>query len=241
MNIFLSELVERVRTVEDTETLWYVFRDYFAQFGIERVSYHLYRPPGLPEGRDVTVHAMGFPQEWVCAYVQQKLYTVDPIPLLARSAAGPFFWRDIGRLIVPTPEQSAYLAALEAAEIGNGLAFQVHGPNLRNGYVGLGFSPRQPAPTAEQIYLMQCAAQIGHLRYCEFMAMRAAEANDLSPREREVLQWISRGKSNSVIADIMGVSRHTIDTLIRRIFDKLGVNDRTTAALKGLGAGLIQV
>ena len=62
----------------------------------------------------------------------------------------------------------------------------------------------------------------------------------LTPREAEVLTWIARGKSNSVIADILGVSPHTVDTLVRRIYGKLEVADRTTAAIHGIGAGLIQ-
>lgn len=62
----------------------------------------------------------------------------------------------------------------------------------------------------------------------------------LTRRERDVLEWIAQGKSNPVIAEILGISIHTVDTHIRRIFRKLGVNDRTTAAIKGLGAGLVE-
>lgn len=59
----------------------------------------------------------------------------------------------------------------------------------------------------------------------------------LSPREREVLCWVSRGKSNSVIADILGISQHTVDTHIRRIFRKLGTTDRTTASIRAMETG----
>ena len=51
--------------------------------------------------------------------------------------------------------------------------------------------------------------------------------------------WIARGKSYGVIADILDVSRHTVDTLVRRIFEKLGVTDRTTAAIRAVGAGIV--
>ncbi|WP_244520908.1 response regulator transcription factor [Aliiruegeria lutimaris] len=61
----------------------------------------------------------------------------------------------------------------------------------------------------------------------------------LSPREAEILRWIARGKSNSVIAEILGISRHTVDTHIRRIYRKLGAGDRTTAALRGMESGLL--
>jgi DNA-binding CsgD family transcriptional regulator len=37
----------------------------------------------------------------------------------------------------------------------------------------------------------------------------------------------------------MGVSRHTVDTIMRRLFGKLDVTDRTRAAVRGLAFGLI--
>ncbi|MEO0412476.1 MAG: helix-turn-helix transcriptional regulator [Pseudomonadota bacterium] len=56
-----------------------------------------------------------------------------------------------------------------------------------------------------------------------------------------VLQWVARGKSNLDISDILSVSSNTVDTYLRRIYAKLGVNDRVTAAVKGVGSGLILV
>ena len=50
---------------------------------------------------------------------------------------------------------------------------------------------------------------------------------------------MARGKSNGVIAEILGISDHTVDTLVRRVFAKLGVGDRISAAIKGIGAGLV--
>ena len=74
--------------------------------------------------------------------------------------------------------------------------------------------------------------------------VNAGPKNDLismSPREIEILRWIARGKSTPVIAEILGISRHTVDTLMRRIFEKLSVHDRTAAAVKGLQMGLLEV
>ncbi|WP_068117153.1 helix-turn-helix transcriptional regulator [Tropicimonas marinistellae] len=62
----------------------------------------------------------------------------------------------------------------------------------------------------------------------------------LTPREHEILGWIASGKSNAVIAEILGISRHTVDTYNRRIFRKLDAADRTTAAVKALHAGVLE-
>lgn len=53
----------------------------------------------------------------------------------------------------------------------------------------------------------------------------------LSPRENEVLRLIADGLSNKEIARALRISVHTVDTHNRRIFVKLGVRNRTGAAL----------
>jgi DNA-binding CsgD family transcriptional regulator len=52
----------------------------------------------------------------------------------------------------------------------------------------------------------------------------------LTPREAEVLRWISEGKSNHDIGVILGASVRTIDKHVENIFSKLHVENRTAAA-----------
>jgi DNA-binding response OmpR family regulator/DNA-binding CsgD family transcriptional regulator len=52
----------------------------------------------------------------------------------------------------------------------------------------------------------------------------------LTSRESEVLSWISRGKTNRDIAQILGLSPRTIDKHLEQIYSKLGVENRTAAA-----------
>lgn len=56
----------------------------------------------------------------------------------------------------------------------------------------------------------------------------------LSPREQSVLELLSRGFSYKEIADSLGVSVPTINTYIRRIYEKLQVHSRTQAINKYL-------
>lgn len=53
----------------------------------------------------------------------------------------------------------------------------------------------------------------------------------LSLREREVLALLALGSSNPEIADELFLSVDTVKTYVRRVFAKLGVNNRTSAAL----------
>lgn len=55
--------------------------------------------------------------------------------------------------------------------------------------------------------------------------------NDLSPRERETLDWLSEGLSNKDIARRMNISVNTTKYFVAAIFRKLGVNNRTQATM----------
>ena len=52
----------------------------------------------------------------------------------------------------------------------------------------------------------------------------------LTLREREVLEWLARGKSNSEIGEILGISSATVGKHLEHIYPKLGVENRTAAA-----------
>ena len=56
------------------------------------------------------------------------------------------------------------------------------------------------------------------------------EHNSLTPREREVLLWLTRGKSNAEIGMILGITPATVGKHLERIYPKLGVENRTAAA-----------
>lgn len=66
-------------------------------------------------------------------------------------------------------------------------------------------------------------------------ATAASEAaEDLSPREREVLDCLSQGFLYKEIAEKLGISYETVHTYIRRIYEKLQVRTRTEAVAKFL-------
>ena len=66
-----------------------------------------------------------------------------------------------------------------------------------------------------------------------------ASAEPLTPREREVLELVSEGLSNKLIARRLQISDHTVKFHISSIFAKLGASSRTEAVHLGARQGLI--
>jgi DNA-binding NarL/FixJ family response regulator len=75
-----------------------------------------------------------------------------------------------------------------------------------------------------------------------FATPRPKIAQDLFPtlteREREILQLIARGSSNSDIAKQLSLSGKTVSNYLSNIFSKLQVTDRTQAVIRARDAGL---
>ena len=61
----------------------------------------------------------------------------------------------------------------------------------------------------------------------------------LSPREREVLQLLTKGQTNREIARKLTVSVSTVKIHVEHILAKLGVSDRTQAAVRAIEMGLV--
>ena len=62
--------------------------------------------------------------------------------------------------------------------------------------------------------------------------------SELTGRELEVLRLLARGQSNREIGDHLGIAENTVRIHVSRILDKLGVADRTQAAILAIRAGL---
>jgi DNA-binding NarL/FixJ family response regulator len=67
----------------------------------------------------------------------------------------------------------------------------------------------------------------------------AGRAEHLTPREREVLALLARGRANKVIARDLGVSERTVKTHVSNILAKLNLTDRTQAAVYAVRHGIV--
>jgi NarL family two-component system response regulator LiaR len=118
-------------------------------------------------------------------------------------------------------------------------------PALRAGASGYLLKNAQPQEVARAVR----AAHAGEAPLDPVVAARLVEAlaaqgeedplDRLTPREREVLVLIGRGFPNKRIALELRISEKTVKTHVGHVFAKLGVTDRTQAAVLAVRAGLL--
>ena len=67
---------------------------------------------------------------------------------------------------------------------------------------------------------------------CSKAECRALQPLGLTPRETEVLRWVAEGKTNKDIGTLLRASPRTVAKHLERVFEKLGVENRTAAAAR---------
>jgi DNA-binding CsgD family transcriptional regulator len=146
-----------------------------------------------------------------------------------------------GKIMWATPQAQKLLSGSPAAGANDELMLPY--PMLQwleqaeKGKAGSKTQAMAPFPNNEQLQLQY----MGNLGPNEFLLRLAKDSSTNMPaefsselgltiREGEVLSWLSKGKTNRDIAQILGLSPRTVDKHLEQIYAKLGVENRTAAA-----------
>ena len=93
-------------------------------------------------------------------------------------------------------------------------------------------SPQQTLTAIRQVHAGRLVFPQAARRWIEGRGGAAGAPGDLTPREREVWTLVAGGLTNPQIAERLGLSDNTVKFHVQHLFSKLGVKNRTEAALK---------
>jgi DNA-binding response OmpR family regulator len=152
-----------------------------------------------------------------------------------------------GRLMWATPQAQKLLSSVLAADSDDGLllppAMQQWLGQVQKVKAGSKTAAMASFPNDDALRLQY----MGKLGPNEFLLRLAKDSSTDTPaefsselgltsREGEVLSWLSKGKTNRDIAQILGLSPRTVDKHLEQIYSKLGVENRTAAAAIAVNA-----
>ena len=116
-------------------------------------------------------------------------------------------------------------------------------PALRAGAAGYLLKNSAPAEVARAVHAARAGEAVldpsAAARLIEALARVEEPLDTLTPREREVLVLLGRGFPNKQIARELGLAEKTVKTHVGHVLAKLGVADRTQAAVVAVRAGLV--
>ena len=152
-----------------------------------------------------------------------------------------------GEILWATPQAQKLLSAAFAADADDQFVLPAWIPHWleqsQGGTAGSKIAAPAALPGLEHVRLQY----MGKLGANEFLLRLAKDAGSDTPaefsselglttREGEVLSWLTKGKTNRDIAQILGLSPRTVDKHLEQIYSKLGVENRTAAAAIAVNA-----
>lgn len=232
MNRFLDTL-EQLTTAADEAGVVRVFEESASKLGLTRVMAGIWsdaeREVGVGE-----VLALNYSEEWMQQYAD-GLVDSDPILKHAARTRVPFSW---DQCPIETEGEERFIAL--AREIGGmryGFSTSIYAGPGKMGAVSLSSNEDcDVANNMAEIYALACAF---HSTIQSLRAARAREEIRLSPREREVLLWLARGKTYWEIGEILGTSEDTIRRQTQSAYRKLDAHNSTLAITKAITLNLI--
>lgn len=181
----------------------------------------------------------GWSPEWFERYEAEGHFVHDPCAARSRLSARPFLWNQL-----PTAGMSVRARQVmnEATEFGmtDGLCVPIHVPLAGPAVVTAAGEHVDVPPAAMPFIEAVCVHTFRRLGGLE-AAIDDEDAKPLTPRERELLQWTSHGKSTEDIACIVGVSVNTVESHHRNIRNKLNASNIAHAVAIAIRRREIQI
>jgi DNA-binding response OmpR family regulator len=146
-------------------------------------------------------------------------------PLLALDGEGRVLWT--------TPKSAAILDRRFGVAVGGQLPPALAG-QLQRLAMGEARAKQEFADGRVEFAAVATKGEERHFRLTETLEgadeKLLAQRHGLTEREAEVLLWISRGKANREISEILGISPRTVNKHLEQIFEKMGIENRASAA-----------
>lgn len=185
----------------------------------------------------VKIINVSYPDEWISSYLQKHYTQIDPV--LRQHAHGfrTQLWTETFSKVVSKAE----LAFIEEAQgFGLGQGITVGELNKRKSLGSMfSFAGKNLGEHSRHKHILEYV--LGHLHIALMRTAFPVEADfpPLSPREREVLQWLMEGKTNWETARILSISERTVKFHVQNVLAKLRSSTRGNAIALALEMGLI--
>lgn len=236
--MLLEDFIDKLHRTTTISCAFQLYKNFIqVNFGVDRVIYSFLNEHYLINQKAQHGIFSNYPQEWLLYYKQKNYLTIDPVIKELYRKNIPFLWEDTLK-----GEQEAILFN-EAKEMGlhNGMAVPLHGIYGETAGVGLAFTDKNMnILTKSQQRIIGFITEAFHEYYCSNLA-NDNQAEILTVKEKEILQWLAIGKTLREIAIIVSLSQDTVKFHLKKIYEKLNVNSKTSAVVKGLRAGLIEL
>jgi len=234
------DFVERLQKLRDYDEICQEIKKELEWFGLTCVTAWSMPGPGRPPDEGMVLNNR--PREYIDRYKEQNYLIRDPLVTELRKSVYPYTWGDVrGR---------RKLTKTEARIIDEGRDFGVNDGFIvpivtLSGSLSV-FSPCGPDPDLSQrarsaLELIGIYSQQALKRALIHDQREEAAHAPLSPREREIMQWVAVGKSDDEIATLLSIGAATVTSHVESAKRKLDAFRRTYAVVQAIRFGEISI
>jgi len=232
------DFVQRLQQLTDYDDICHHIAKELEWFGFTCVS--SWSMPGPGDHPEDCILLNNRPQEYIDRYIEKNYVLHDPLVAELRTTLYPFSWGDVrGQRKLSKAQQSIID---EGRDFGarDGLIVPIM---TLSGSVSL-FSPCGLEPNLSQ----RARAAVEIIGVYSFQSLKRALVHNrrteaahtpLTPREREIMQWVAAGKSDDEIAELLSLSTPTVTWHVENAKHKLDAFRRTYAVVQAIRFGEI--
>lgn len=233
-----EQLLKPLSTATDSKILRECLREITSDLGFD--FFALIHHVDLRMPRPGVIHFDNYPVVWSEHFISNGLYVDDPVLHASTRAAIGFPWTAVPDMVRLTSRRRRILESALREGIGPGFTVPSNIPGERHGScsfaVRLGRDlPERSLMLTQLVGLFAFAAA----RRIVLAAERATNPPHLSPKQRDCVVLAGQGKSDSVIAQLLGLSENTVTNYLAAARERYDVATRTQLVTCALADGEI--
>jgi len=231
------DFIDQLEGLATAEAVWGSLLSFSQRYGFDHGA--LVDLPGPGQRIEDTVLCVSWPEEWQRRYLEKDYVKRDPAVLHMMRTRDPYSWQDMLDCPDYTPSQRRVVKEASEFSLTNGFIVPLFG--LRTGTAMVTFAGENDDLSMRERAELHLMAIYAHARIRALVPQRRPLPPALTLRERECLQWVSAGKSDWEIGEILSISEKTANAHIERAKRKYNVATRVQAVVLALRAGAIQI
>lgn len=237
----ILDYVERVTSLSEMQDVWSYHKEVMASYGFNRVLYGFTRfrtERSLGDPLDMLI-LTNHDRSYIQPFLDEGLYLNAPMTLWALNNVGSSSWRQTDKMVADGMLADNTRRVWEFNKrhgLGAGytVSFLTNSKRAK-GAISLTSIPALSFDEADAIWTehgraLEAMSNVLHLRLASMP--NPDTLRPLTPRQREVLEWVGDGKTTSEIAEIMGLTPPTVEKHLRLARESLDVSTTAQALLK---------